>query len=65
MKLSEITDSKQATYRLVYVDIEQRRMDIYMFGIDQGMAISLTLSTNTFSWQPVTMGRLRYRVSDR
>ena len=38
MKLSEITDSKTGiTYRLVYVDIEQRKNGhLYMFGIDRG-----------------------------
>ena len=38
MKLSEITDSNTGTtYRLVYVDIEQRKNGhLYMFGIDRG-----------------------------
>jgi len=38
MKLFEITDSKTGiTYRLVYVDIEQRKNGhLYMFGIDRG-----------------------------
>ncbi|MEK9652802.1 MAG: hypothetical protein VW437_03385 [Betaproteobacteria bacterium] len=38
MKLSEITDSNTGTtYRLVYVDVEQRKNGhLYMFGIDRG-----------------------------